>query len=479
MDLEPFKPNGFMDRWMQFCKLTLPEVADDQDAIWAMKVCGSLLLNTMFKVHIKKAIPLPASMFVVLVGKPGRRKSGLLSRVRAATTGTWIASYQKATPERLGEFIEANPTGILLWDEFEEVIKRREGYLSTLSNKLNQWYYSQADSHQTKTSGGYTLTDGSYYLSCLFDCTDVQWNRAESGFGGGFERRFLPVHLTKLVSPFEETEYDRRAEELLVEIQQIIEAVKDIRIDIGFTGLKQYESEFKDRLGDTSDFIKACEYFQYIIAAYVIDSIVDFDHIVSYITSGGTPSSDSLMRCHVIQCDIVREYEIMRSKNGSPAPISPISHSPHVTSCDNTITSHQLTSLQRQIIHSIVELPKVESQRMALYISRVEDHRNRGTITMTQRQFLREVIRSRDSSYYKPIITALIEAGYIRKINTRPIRYVLNLEARHYFNCRHFNGRRCTLCFPLENENSIPRGKILADEKLCQVCQDFELVDDS
>ena len=98
---------------------------------------------------------------------------------------------------------------------------------------------------------------------------------------------------------------------------------------------------------------------------------------------------------------------------------------------------------------------------------------------MTQQEFLREIIMSRDSSYYRPIITALIEAGYIRKINTRPIHYVLDLEAKHYFNCRHFNGKICTLHPPPDTEAPRRKHKILADEKLCQTCQDFELVDDS
>jgi hypothetical protein len=244
--------------------------------------------------------------------------------------------------------------------------------------------------------------------------------------------------LTKLVSPFEETEYNEKSADLLLEIQKIINAVRDIKLGVKYHGLKRYEDEFKDKLGDTTDFIKSAEYFQFILAAYAIDKAVDFDHVISWDEGGVIQEIDSFMRFNSILCDNMRLIEIMRFDKNSPTSFSVLSHDLHVTQCDHEISKPQLSFIQKKIIQSILNLPKIESQRMALFISRIEDLVKRGVTHMTQTEFLREVIRNRDSNYYKPIITALIEAGYIRKIVLKRIIYVLDLRAKICYNCSHW-----------------------------------------
>lgn len=457
----------FLDLFERFCELTVPEIYKNNR--FAIRTLGCMVLNTAARVWIKKARSLPGNMFIALLGTPRTGKSSLMSCVKATIIDSHIAIYPRSTPEALAESVNKERVGILFWDEFEEVYKKSKEYMNTFSNLINQMYYLEDVSFYRTTKPKINLQARSYYFSALVACLPQQWKAIESSFMGGFERRWLTLNIKGKLPLFWNTEPTEEAAKILAKLTAYLKELENKVIIVESVDLSKYEAEIEKRISDPLKQSVVAEYLEKIVAAEIVNSVLD-DIVQGTVTQSEeiviTPQSSQTSHTsqashktsqisrfvHVTLCDVICDNMgrfVTCDENKNSPDFFLVRHISDLFPLVTNFAEHLCTEIVlkydilNNLVWNVAGVKPVEEIEMAYLIEKINNARKEH-VAVTMKDFVWNILGTRNAQWYKPRVEALIEAEVIRVIEYRNKKIViLDPYAPICGNCRKWDGLPC------------------------------------
>jgi len=438
----------FLDRFEEYCKVTIPRIYKNNK--FAARVLGCMVLNTAARAYAYFSQSLPGNMFIALIGEPGGGKTRLMDCAEAAVLGTHVSVLGPATPEALLESLARERQAILFWDEFGEVVKKAKGdYMSTFSEKMNKAYYLKDLGMRRTSKPSITLSMRSYYLSAVVTCVPEQWKEAETQFYGGFERRWLPLRIGGELPLFDFGSVNPEGAEILAELHSILSQLKGVAVAVdGLSSLGKYEQEIKKRVPDREKQIAIAEYLTKIVTAELVN--LALEEIVSQMSQVSQASHKSHGHMKTSQTIFVTFCDYICDNMG------------RIVTCDGDKNSVSYVSVSSQddverivtelvlkydildnLIRNVAGWQPVEEAEMEMLVRRVMKARMEKK-AMPMRDFVREILGTRNASWYRPRIEALAEAEVIRIVEHMKKKIViLDPEAKICGNCAKWDGLPC------------------------------------
>jgi hypothetical protein len=455
----------FLDLWERFVELAAPDVYKNNR--FEARAVGCGVLNTATRAYIYASRSLPGNFYTAILGKPSSGKTSLMHCAMATiainekVTGEkcHVSIIPKSTPEALMETLAEESVGILFWDEVEEVYKKSRSYMDTLSNLLNQLYDLGPITFHRATKPKIDIPTRSYYFSVYATCLPSQWKAIEAAFAGGFERRWLTLNLKGKLPLLEFPPPRGEAAEILAQLQRMILWAKDKAFVVKGLGLGKYEKEIERRVSDENKQRAAAHYFLKLMAAEIVNVIATqlykksaaitpsqlSQELSQYVAAVSVTVCDSIYDSmgQLVTCDRVKGHNLKYY-------LIDLSHKAcdsDETICDK-LTSELIAKygILDNVIRNVAGVAQVEEPEMAQLVERIEALVERGRIVMSVRDFVVEVVRTRNAQWYRPRVIALEEAGRIRTLALGRRKFViLDPKARICGNCRKFATDECPI----------------------------------
>ena len=461
----------FLDLWERFVELTAPDVYKNNR--FAARAVGCGVLNTATRAYIYASNSLPGNFYTAILGKPSSGKTSLMRCAmatiaideRLAGEKCHVSIIPKSTPEALMETLAEESVGILFWDEAEEVYKKSRSYMDTLSNLLNQLYDLGPITLQRTTKPKISIPMRSYYFSAYATCLPSQWKAIEAAFAGGFERRWLTLNLKGKLPLLELPPPRGEAAEVLAQLQRMVLWAKDKAFVVKGLGLGKYEKEIERRVSDENKQRAVAHYFLKLMAAEIVNIVA----AQLYRKTGAATPSHLSHASHASQelsqhitavfvtvcdsiCDSMGQLVTCDRVKGHNLKYYLIDLSHKACDSDETICD-KLTSeliakygILDNVIRNVTGVMQVEEPEMAQLVERIEALRDGGRTVMNMRDFVVEVVGTRNAQWYRPRLVALEEAGHIRTLVLGRRKFViLDPKARICGNCRKFATDECPI----------------------------------
>jgi hypothetical protein len=216
----------------------------------------------------------------------------------------------------------------------------------------------------------------------------------------------------------------------------------------GLSSLGKYEQEIKKRVPDREKQIAVAEYLTKIVVAEIVN--IALEEIVSQISQTSQTSHKSHGHMKTSQTIFVTLCDYICDNMG------------RIVTCDGNKNSVRFVSVASQddvekivtqlvlkydildnLIKNITGWQPVEEAEMEMLIRRVMKARAE-KIAMPMKEFVRDILGTRNAYWYRPRVEALAEAEVIRIVeHMRRKIVILDPEAKICGNCAKWNGLPC------------------------------------
>jgi len=296
LSLTPFIPGGWISRWLDYLKVTSPDMVRNETEI--CKIIGMTGLSMLGKVLIDRLYPLEAAnMMIGLTGASGTAKSWIAERlvedIIELDKGLGLKRIGHGTPEKIAELIEEQRWGIYFVDEVASAIKNavRGGYMSEWGEVVLLPLYTRAaiSLRRRKASRDIYVEPKSYYVNSIFCGTEKDYAGLLSSWPA-LKRRILMLKIT-YEPPEEYWEPSPEGGEVLAEIHLLNRWLKNkiVVVSLDKKTLNESMRDLKRKFPDPDIRKQVWHYVPKFIATWCLDYVMS--DVADRILSGSELSS--------------------------------------------------------------------------------------------------------------------------------------------------------------------------------------------
>jgi hypothetical protein len=436
LDLTPFMPGGFVSEWMKLLEATHPDVVRSDP--WACKLVGAALLAHVAKVFYNDFRLPPATLYLILVGKPRSGKGSILSAASAVATELGVNVVGDATPEALAQELEENWNTMQIWEDVgRSITEKGKDYYEGLHNLLNNLYFLSPVKQIRKQAKSVLLKARSYLFSFVWDTTPEEWGAVEEVLRGptGFTRRTLPVRMSDAELPyFKFWEPTPEAHRHLLALKLIAEELKDkaFLVDLGALEASGLEERIRGLEVDRNARSRISDYVKKLTALALVDSVIRVIEVRGRLGVKITPSPH------------VRLFK------------QPIENSLTLLTSITTITTYNLTITEpkavidralttyNQVVEGLGRFTLLADEEVQRYAELTKEFlRRRGSCT--KKEWWLQVMKGKKKRYVDEVQATLEGMGVVRAVVIGRTTHFVNPELKVCGTCRHFMAPTCKL----------------------------------
>jgi len=195
VDLTPFLPGGFMEKWLSLISIASPDTVKDNPT--AVKILGSCVLNTFTRACSYTEPIKFGNMLLLLTGPRRSAKSWLTGLIEDLLNLVGGPPYliPHGTPEAVAENIGKLSWGFVTANEAGEIVTNADnkGYMSTWGFLINKIYMLESIQMARRKRGKTVFVPGrGYYVSLLMNALPSDITTLFEHWRG-LERRFIPL----------------------------------------------------------------------------------------------------------------------------------------------------------------------------------------------------------------------------------------------------------------------------------------------
>jgi hypothetical protein len=408
--LEPFMPGGFISEWIQLMEILHPDVVKKDTE--AVKLAGAVLLQHIAKVFYNAHDYPPATLYLILVGKPRTGKGAILRTVNAVAQTLGINVTGDATPEALAEELSEHPNTIQIWEDVGYIVARkqlRDKYIG-LDKLLNNLYYMSPITHRRKMAKSIYLPARNYMFSFIWDTTPTEYGSVEEILGGptGFSRRVLPIKMSDTrLQYFTYTTPDPKAATHLARMKHIAETLQNTAFLVDFT-----HTDITDTLRTKLEQLTIDEYEKSRINDYVnkLAALALVDRVISNYKT--LPTTD----IQLLTFTPVTTYVV--SSNDTATLLTTY----------NMLTQQHTTIIADEDINRYMEATiELLQQKPAVL----------------KREWWWSVMKGRKKRYVDEVLQTLHGLGIVNVKYIDNTTYIMHPHAKICGNCKYFNTQQC------------------------------------
>jgi hypothetical protein len=372
----------------------------------------------------------PATLYLVLVGKPRTGKGAIMRAVKSTAVTLGLNVVGDATPEALAEELESYPNTVQVWEDVGSIVSKRQlrdRYIG-LDKLLNNMYYLSFIEHRRKQAKTVILNERSYLFSFIWDTTPEEWGAVEEILGGptGFARRVLPVRMSDVELPyFKFWRPNPEAARHLAALKKIAELLRDKCFMVDLEVLK--ESDLEERMKgldlDPNGRSRVSDYVKKLTALALVDRVIG-----CYWKSGVCEvslRSESLQQFSTSITLLTFQHPIT-SYNIYNIPSRDVINT--AITCYNIITRRPLTTLAEEDLQRYAEATRELFSRRPV---------------VSKREWWLKVLKGRRKSYVDEVLRTFVGLGIIIVRYVGRSCYLVDPHARVCGSCRHWGTAMC------------------------------------
>ncbi len=281
LDLTPFIPGGWISRWLDYLKVTSPDMVRNETEI--CKIIGMVGLSMLGKVLIDKLYPLDAAnMMIGLTGESGTAKTWLAERliedVIELDRGLGLKRIAHGTPEKVAELIELQRWGIYFVDEVASAIKNatRGGYMTEWGEVILMPLYTRSaiSLRRRKSSKDIYVEPKSYYVNTIFCGTERDYAGLFNNWPA-LKRRILLMRI-RYEPPEEYWQPSPEGGRILAELHLLNRWLKNkiVVVELDKDALNEAMKDLKRRFPDPEMRRQVWHYVPKFIATWCLDQVM-------------------------------------------------------------------------------------------------------------------------------------------------------------------------------------------------------------
>lgn len=441
----------FRSAFLEYFRIKRPEFCKNNPNIAEIFSAAAVALTS--KMWVEGTDEVPGVFYIALIGEPRTGKTSFLRHYFRLFRGTGISQIPIGSPEAMLQAIDDIRHGYIWYDEVAHLAKLIDSYMGTLPTILNKAYYlDELSQIRTDKKRSVVVNAGSYFIHVYFAGTERDWVSIERKAPGGFVRRTLTIFVDGIIPFFKKSHLSLSDEAkryaLEKALNRILEILKNMTITVRLPEFPSLAERLMREYIDNEKKSMIEDYLYKVFAGLLVGHLITFD-LDEDPDAWNVNEIIERMQRNGERYGVKVEYDnpslppVMVNIDARSLAVNAEAKNPGAKITDylppnfaNYIYNILLDSTRRKVsAPDDVILRNVEKINAWLEAG--------GSVVVSQRKFVREVLVLGNADQYKAVMTLLEDGGYIRTIDGvyrgRNVKYViLDPKARICGNCQYY-----------------------------------------